>query len=167
MPSIRKESLDDLQDYTHLRRNYEKYVYLFSKYKNSDDFKEPIPLRRITKEKLKLHLSNLHLYHRHEDDKSNRRRNSLGSSSNLESSDDANQPQGSHLSFANLRKQSRHILESFTSLSEQDEDSGVVVENNTDILNMEFLMLNKQHRFVSYPKLDFRQKNIEVLEHSC
>jgi hypothetical protein len=164
MPGIRRESLNDLLNYTHLRRNYEKYIYLFSKYKNSDDFKEPIPLRDITKERLKIHLSHLHLHHRSTDRNMNQHRGSLGFSSNADTTDEANQSHNSHIHFAKLRKQSRHIFGSITSLSKEDEDSGVAFENSTDILNMDFLLVNKQHRFISYPKLDFRQKNIEVFE---
>jgi hypothetical protein len=74
-----------------------------------------------------------------------------------------------HHYMESLRRHSRFLFETLRNVGEkdEDEDSAVIDENDhSDILNLSFLILTKQHRFVSYPKLYFRQKNIEVQSQS-
>jgi hypothetical protein len=173
MPGLRKDTLDELIDFTNLRHNYEKYIYLFSKYKNSEDFKEPVPMRQITREKLNRKFSHLNLHRRNSDD--NRRRSSFDSAAEDESTDESNEELQRSIQhyLENLRRHSRFLIETLRNGPGKNEpespgDSGLAEDHDhSDILNLSFLILTKQHRFVSYPKLDFRQKMIGVYQDSA
>ena len=153
MPNFKKEYLEDLVNYANLRWKYQKYLYLFFKYKSSQDIRIPVTLTHRAKEKM---FQKLHFLHDRQDDDSD-----PNDQFDIDSYFNCPPKENRRQALRNIRRHSRDIFQNLVRYS-SSEDEMADEESGVDQVKLNFLLYNKNRRFVSYPKREFKENMAEV-----